>query len=151
MTQENDQWKRRYILWQLAGIPGDPDNTAQTDRTGGITQLPDPETLKKNNMVHKPLLGPGLPSFVETYIWWATAPADEHFPPRKELEAWINRGRLHLGNTEEETRQLLRCMQENPLAAADYLDAIWVPEHSKLLTEPFRNLAQQNQLWQFDL
>lgn len=89
MTQENDQWKRRYILWQLAGIPGDPDNTAQTDRTGGITQLPDPETLKKNNMVHKPLLGPGLPSFVETYIWWATAPADEHFPPRKELEAWI--------------------------------------------------------------
>lgn len=151
MTQEEETKEKRFAYWQLSGMMGDPKETAQTERTGGFTKLPDITALKDANMVGKPLLGAGLPTFVEAYIDWASMSPEEHFPPQRELENWINRGRLHLGNIIEETKQLLKWMQENPLAVADYLDTIWVPEYSKLATEPFRKLAKQNKLWQFNL
>lgn len=151
MSKEEELRRRRFKYWELSGLKGNPDETAQTDRIGGFTELPDSAALRDDDMMGKPLLGPGLPTFVEAYMDWATMSEDEHFPPQKELEGWLNRGRLHLGNSEEETKQLLAWMQENPLAVADYLDAVWVPEHSKRATEPFRRLAEQNKLWKFDL
>lgn len=151
MTQEDEVSKRRFEYWELTGMMGNPEDTTQTPRTGGITQLPDIAALKDDGLVGKPLLGPGLPTFVEAYMYWALMPSEEHFPPERELAGWINRGRLHLGNTEEETKELLTWMQQNPYTVADYLDSTWIPEHSKRITEPFRKQAEQNKLWQFDL
>ena len=150
MTQEGEAGKR-FEYWQLSGMMGDPAETAQTDRTGGFTLLPDIAALRDDGLTDKPLLGPGLPTFVQSYIDWATMPEDEHFPPQRELESWINSGRLHLGNTEGETRGLLKWMQENPLAVANYLDAVWTSEDSKQVTESFRKMAEQNKLWRFEL
>lgn len=150
MDTENVKGKR-LKYWQLMGIMGDPKITAQTDRTGKITKLPDIANLTENNLTGKPLLGSGLPTFVQAYIDWTTMPEGEHFSVEKEIVNWLDRGRIHLGNTENETKQLLKWMQENPLAVADYLDTVWVPEYSEWTTVQFRELAEQNQLRRFDL
>lgn len=117
---------------------------APSKLSGKITELP--KLLKD----HKGrLLGGMLPSMVQSYVGWMTYDHETN-PQHGKLSHWVDFWGRGLGNTPDETRQLMTWMQENPFEVADYLDRVWFPEFSKELTDPFRVRAYNGTLPRLD-
>lgn len=101
---------------------------------GRITQLPEPNPNRENNESQLTELERRAGWFALAYIEYSLG---------KNAHDLIWQGHFWLGNSDEETRQLLKWMEKNPQKVVDYFDWAWaVPETSKLITESFREKAK---------
>lgn len=140
--------RKRLAFWHLVGDVSNRPDVAETPRSGGYTQLPE----FVNNIQARPLIGGGLPTFIEGYmndlIDWSLNEEQgvEPLNQQETLDYFISQGNLHLGNTAAETRQLLLWMQANPGKVINYMRGIWNHWHSEWLTETFERRLESGSL-----
>lgn len=84
----------------------------------------------------------GLHSFVISYVGWTTQEIDGFETPqsdRETLNFFLSHGTRELKNTPQQTRELLRWMEENPFRVAEFLEQVWPNvADAKSYTDPFR-------------
>lgn len=116
----------------------------------GITSIPDIPL----DDVGRGLGATGVDTFVISYVGWATQDTDGLEPPEaddKTLKFFLVHGQIYLNNTPEQTKELLRWMEENPFRVAEYLNQVWPNvADGKAYTDPFRLKALKQQIPKFN-
>lgn len=119
---------------------------------GGITNLTDPEVPYDPE---RRMTVFGVAAFLQVYIDEVTGYSDEvrrdgkPLTPEQEKDFWFTMGFQHLGNSDQETCQLINWMQEHPQEVADFFHKVWGP--GKEYTGEYLDFAQEGRLKQINL